>query len=174
MRAFMKLLFTAALLDVFIEANPAENQHHGSCKPRTMYIQWQKVRNYLNKNFEAAIPGTMLGGALRVKRCRSFLSPCNLATKTFCGVNTEKRKRQKLRVINERHEKWILTLDFVEDESCRCMELNEYIKFIPGDVADTPYIFRITWAQKSEGKKIRRRRRNRKGKMRLSLAARMA
>ncbi|XP_066970619.1 uncharacterized protein [Macrobrachium rosenbergii] len=150
MDAFLKLLLTTCLclLSTVTDSNQLVKSQAESCRPRYMYIPWKKVRSYLNNYAIAAIPGTMEGRALKVRRCRCFLSPCSSREKAYCGVETEKVKRRKLAVVNERQEEWHLFLNFVEDESCRCMREKEYNIYVYGDVAAPPFIFNHTWIKR--------------------------
>lgn len=97
----------------------------------------------------------MEGQALKVMRCRCFLSRCKSAHKAYCGVETERVQRQNVTVVNEREEKWDLIVDFVEDQSCRCMSESEYDLYVHGDVAGVPFSFNHTWVKRPDNKKER-------------------
>ena len=97
-------------------------------KPRLTFIDWEKLRVYLNKYHDTAIMPTATGDSLPVTRCGSCFHLCD--ENTLCGIETQEYARKVLTFRQKSLDGKIITkmliVQYLQDESCRCVPREKY------------------------------------------------
>ncbi|XP_042216760.1 uncharacterized protein LOC121862517 [Homarus americanus] len=93
------------------------------CKPVTMYVPWEDVRNYINTVVrDLMIPPHHRARPLPVKRCHQTLAPCEKPD-YYCGLVLDGRASKKLYLYGRNV---TLQVGFYEDKKCECMSEDRY------------------------------------------------
>lgn len=99
------------------------DNNSSSCVPVNIFIPWPEVRNYLNNILQINISSSFNSSPLSIHRCNHILKVCEnnntTTTGNYCG-----RKSEEKRYFNICLNKKIIELQYWEDISCQCLNLN--------------------------------------------------
>ena len=122
------ILYSLLFLNVLtipINATTNDNETFDDCYPKPFYIMGTDLRTYLVHYHELIIPGNLIISRLKVMRCVNICS--SSCGPRYCGTESQSyvtRNVTLTTVFGKEYGK--ISLKYLEDESCTCMNKTLY------------------------------------------------